>query len=88
MAGFFCNCLPKSHLASAGHLSTLGLEYFHPLLQGFHWQMKQCTGTFLVSGIDLSRLINSGDGPRRWTCPHQPTFSQAVPERGLGVGGF
>ena len=44
-------------------------------------------GTFLATGIGLSRLMNSEDGPRHETCPHQPAFSQAIPEHGLGVGG-
>lgn len=44
-------------------------------------------GTFLVTGIGLSTLINSEEGPWHEICTHQPAFSQEIPEHSLGVGG-
>lgn len=49
--------------------------------------MKQCVGTFLATGMGLSRLINSEYGRWHETYPHHPAFSQAIPEHGLGAGG-
>lgn len=58
----FCNhACPEVILPLQG-TSHLG-ACFHPRFLGFCWQMKQCIGTFLVSGIGLSRLINSEEGP-------------------------